>query len=103
MPIQFPITQDTGVVVSYHVISSVLVDAEGKTASCNIKSYVDAAHATQALPSAVSQFSNFDTTSLLPMAPAAQGSYATTLSQLIGNIELYLLMTPTFSGGAQVA
>ena len=95
MPIQCPVTQPNGAVASYHVVQNTSA-YNGSPSSANVlvNSFFDQA-----------AFANGDppvNVATLDITPLVQNPIVAAPS-FFGAIEAYLLMTPTFSGGTQVA
>ena len=110
MPIQCNITQPSGAVATYHVITSVTVAqqqlmqpnqtlANVRTAQANYVSWIDNQHYLSSAPSLGE--GTIDTSLLLPQADVVFNG--TIGDKLFGVVEQYLLTTPTFSGGTIVS
>ena len=99
MPIQFPITQPSGVTASYHVLqNSTYNNSLPPNGTVVVNSYFDKDHC----PAFPIGSENLDISPVLS-SPFTNPSEVMTVAQTINDaVEKYLLMTPTFSGGTQV-
>lgn len=102
MPIQCSIAQPSGVVATYHVVTSIPDDFLGAKATCYVNSYLDQAHYASAPASPIVSSSN-DISAVLTQVPPTPAEGAT-VQQIITSIaEQYLLTVAPFTGGTQVS
>lgn len=103
MPIQLSITQPSGAVATYHVVSGTpraLFDGTNQVVTM-VNSYLSqATHAAGDPPLSQNQI---DVSPMLTIAAPNPPSGATVQQAIVGMMEQYLLTTPTFTGGTQVS
>lgn len=98
MAIQKSITQPSGVVTEFHVITAINVNVSANSAYVHLDSFVSSD--SYVAGNLAVTGSNEDMSALLGVTPSA--TLPTIGAQTVDAVEKYLLTTDKFSGGTQV-